>query len=147
MEKLVQSMALFIVIASFASVTASPIRDWEDTWDEGGLEDGSPRSLIDERDQPLEDTEAADSNEIMEVAMPAKRQNFPAKPRKDLALVPLKANRASDIIDETAVTGENAKKRLPSYMRHNQPGQPSILHDINQVTTSLLPMGFQGKAD
>jgi hypothetical protein len=88
----------------------------------------------------------------MEVAMPAKRQNFGARARKDLALVPLKGKSASDIKDETAITGENAKKRLPSYVAQNQsdqhqPAQPSILHEINQVTTSLLPMDFQGIAD
>lgn len=145
MVKVLQSIALLLVIGSLASPTASFIHDWD--MDEGGVEDGSPRSFMDERNQPLEDTEATDSNEVVEVAVPVKRQNFAARPRKDLALVPLQTKRVSDITDETQTTGENAKKKLPSYVTQTQSDQPSILHDINQVKTSLLPMDFQGKAD
>jgi hypothetical protein len=152
MGKALQSIALFLIIGSLASAsaTASSLRDWEVTIDEGDGDEGAPRSLIDESNQPFEDAEARDSNqenEAIEVALPAKRQNFAARTRKDLALVPLHGKTPSGIKDETAITGENAKRRLPSYVVHNQPSQPSILHDIRQVTTSLLPMDFQGNAD
>ena len=152
MVEALKNMALFFVIGSLASATASPIRDWEGVIDEGAMDDGTPKPLIDERNQPFEDTEANDSNEVIEVALPEKRQNFAARARKDLALVPLKGKKASEIKDETAITGENAKKRLPSYVTqnessHHQQSQPLILHDINQVTTSLLPMGSFGQPD
>ena len=151
-RKILRGTALLLLIGSLASVTASPIRDWQGVIDEGAMDEGMPKALIDERNQPFEDTEATDSNEVVEVALPERRQNFGARARKDLALIPLKGKKAGGIKDETAITGENAKKRLPSYVTHNQPGQhhlsqPSILHDINQVTTSLSPIGFQGITD
>jgi len=146
MIKVAQSIALFFVIGSLASTTAAPIHDWEEMIEENGAEDGVPRALFEERSELLADADN-DPNEVVEVAMPAKRQNFAARPRKDLALVPLQGKRVGDIADETQTTGENAKKRLPSYVRQNQPVQPSILHDIRQVTTNLLPMDFQGNAD
>lgn len=154
MVRALKNLALFFVVGSVASATASPIRDWEDVIDEGAMDGGTPKPLIDERNQPFEDTEASDYSEVIEVALPEKRQNFAARARKDLALVPLKGKKASEIKDETAITGENAKnkKRLPSYViknqsNYHQQSQPLILHDINQVTTSLLPMGSFDQPD
>lgn len=146
-KNLLQGTVAALVIGSFTSVSASSIRDWEGSFDEGIIEEGTPRGFGDERNQPFEDTDVSDTSEVVEVAVASKRQNFAVMPRKDLPLVPLRSKKANDIVDETQTTGENAKKKLPSYVTQNQPSQSSLLHDIHQVTTSLLSMDLQRTTD
>jgi|GEM_PF-3641840 len=136
---------LFFAAGLLISAIAVPIHEWEG--DEGSFEDGAPRPFIDERNQNLEDAGTTDPNEVVEVAVAPKR-HFAVAPRKDLALVPLPATQgARSIKDETQTTGENAKKRLPAYVKQNQPTEPSFLHDIHQVTTNFWPADLQRKAD
>lgn len=145
MRKFLQATALFFVIGSLASASAF-IRDWEDAGDVEGLEGGmSSRGFVDERNQEL--LEENDPAEFVEVTISPKRKNFAAGSRRERALVPLQSKRVGDITDETAITGDNAKekKRLPSYVMQEQSVEPSFLHDINQVTASLIPMDSLGK--
>lgn len=143
MRKFLQATVLVFVIGSLASASAF-IRDWEDAGDVEGLEGGmSSRGFVDERNQEL--LEENDPAEFVEVTISPKRKNFAAGSRRERALVPLQSKRVGDITDETAITGENAKKKLPSYVMQEQSVEPSFLHDINQVTASLIPMDSLGK--
>ena len=146
LKTVLSATMLFFAAGLLTSAIAVPLHEWEG--DEGNFEDGAPRAFIDERNHNLEDIDAAtDPNEVVEVAVAPKRR-FAVAPRKDLALVPLPSMKgAHNIKDETQITGENAKKRLPSYVKQNQPPEPSFLHDIHQVTASFWPADLQRKAD
>lgn len=139
------AILLFFASGMLTSTIATSLHEWEG--DESTFEDGAPRGFIDERNQHLEDVDVTDPNEVVEVAVAPKRR-FAVAPRKDLALVPLPSTKgAHNIKDETQTTGENAKKRLPAYVKQNQPSEPSFLRDIHQVTTNFWPADLQGKAD
>lgn len=142
-----QGMALIFVIGSLTQATASSLRDWEGDVDESASEDGIPRGFLEERSQMLEEDDSTEVMEVAEVVISPKQRNLSVRSRKDLAMVPVRSKRVGDITDETATTGENAKKRLPSYVRHDQPAEPSFLHEISQVTTAFMPMDLQRKAD
>lgn len=145
--KILQKEALFLFVAfvltgSLNLATASPLRNWEGSFDGIESEDTTtaPRGGFGEETMPV--PEDAFPIEVVEVAAP-KRQNETKMPRKSLAMAQFPLNAGAEIKDETATTGENAKKRLPSSVKRQETMRPPFMHDIHQVASRYLSMDFQ----
>ena len=140
--KIFQKGALFLLIGSLNLATASPLREWEGSFDGIESEDTTtaPSGGFGEETMPV--PEDGFPTEAVEVAAPL-RQNEIKMPRKGLVMAQFPLNAESEIKDETATTGENAKKRLPSSVKHQETMRPPFMHDIHQVVSHYLPRDFQ----
>lgn len=134
--KILQGIALVLLLGSLNLATAATIREWEGSFDENESEDTMSRGFGEEA---IPDSEETDSSGVVEVAMIPQRPNEIKVSRKGLALVQFPSNTARGIKDETATTGENAKKRLPPSIKQNEVNHQSpYLHEINHVIPYLL---------
>ncbi|MBX9805115.1 MAG: hypothetical protein K2Y18_05090 [Alphaproteobacteria bacterium] len=133
--KVLQGLAVLVLIASFQEASATSLRDWE-----GSLEVESEESMqkgqgVGEEVAPtLEETAV-----IVDVKAPELKRNEIKGPRKDLAMVSMPQSVARGIQDETAVTGENAKKKLPPCAHHPKEDHSHFMQE--PITPHLLTVG------
>ena len=139
LKKTFQGAVLFLGLASLNLAVASSMREWDGSFDDGeSSEEVTPRGFVDDT-MPVSPENVMPSIEFVDVVVSPRRQNQNRLSHKDLAMVQLPSSAKNDIKDETATTGENAKKHLPLSV--GQEITPSAyLHEINQVIPSLLPM-------
>jgi hypothetical protein len=105
LRKLLQGIALFLGLGSLNLASATSIQDWDGSLDRN---EGS-RELVEGN---LESDEAY-IPVLEDVAAVSPKRRGPVKmQRSKLAMVPFQPNSAKEIKDETATTGENAKKAL-----------------------------------
>lgn len=141
--KILQKAVVFFVMGSLNLAMAGPVREWE-SFDGIGPEGATlPQRDFGEEEQAPEDIGV----EAVEVAMP-KRRNGMKPSHKALAMVQFRSGHIKGIKDETATTGENAKKRLPPSVKRQEITAP-FMHDIHQeVLSNYLPVDFHHrKAD
>lgn len=134
------------IIACLALFTTGPIfgmplSEWEGMHAEDELENSDqPRGFVDDTMIPVPDRNLdEETNPLLEVSLAPKKQ-MQADHKKshiDLAKVPVSAISTKNIKDETAITGENARKQqLPEFIKRGSMQTPELLM-INQVTYDL----------
>lgn len=136
-----QKTVILLSLGSFHEAMATPLSEWEGSFIENESEESiaPPRGFVDDvtRTPMTEDV----TPELVEVAVAPKRQALlqNRSSHKDLAMVPVASSGGQNIKDETATTGENAKKQLPFSVKSEQMQSP-YLHQINQVVPHLISM-------
>lgn len=133
--KILQKSTLFFLTGFFNLAQASSLQEREGAFEE--IDPGNPIQRNLNKESPVEDQELHTKEAYREVSEKPQRRNEVNVPRKGIAMKPLQENRIRDIKDETATTGENAKKRLPSSLKPPIPHTP-LMHDIHQVTHPSL---------
>ena len=133
--RVLQGAALVLGISGLQSAMASSIHDW----DEGTavFEGDSPEAQGLSPDTMHETVEPEQAME--EVKFTPKRQNRNRVARKALAQTQSSYNKIRDIKDETATTGENAKKHLPSSTKHKNFRQEGSTYDPVQNMAQVIP--------
>ena len=136
LAKIRQAAVLLFGVGFLQAILAETGDDWEDPfeWHEDNLV-LSPKEPS--REEFLVPEEAGLEVEEVRVILPRQRVKIP---RKDFAMVPL-SNRKDNIRDETAITGENAKARLPLAVKPQQESPP-LIQDISQIIHPYLPTDF-----
>ena len=139
LKQTIQGVVLFLGFASLNMAMAESLMEREGTFDEEG---DAAQGLVEEGQ--IEDNRS----EFVEVfARPKADQSHLGErhvklPRRDLSMIQLPSSGGKGmIVDETATTGENAKKHLPQAVGQETPNSP-YLQEINQVIPNPVALGF-----
>lgn len=134
-RRVLQGSALLILSGSLHGASATSLRDWEGSLEIESEESTQKGQGIGEEALPtLEETAV-----VVDVKSPQLKRNEIKGVRKDLAMVAMPQSVGRGIQDDTAVTGENAKKKLPTSLNRGKENPSHFLH--NSITPHLLTVG------
>jgi len=137
-----KKMGLFLFVGSFHIAVASVLLEWEEK--EGDRSEETISRGLGEEIMPIPDEEDFQQEAFVEISAPVKRQNYIRTRQKGLNMVQLPSAPAKDIKDETNTTGENAKKRLPSYLKPQEFAPFPFFQEINNMVHPLPTDIHQG---
>lgn len=127
LAKIFHASTLFLLMGSLHLAKALPVREWEGTFEKLESETSPHKGLAEK--PPIPDKRPYSPEVVSE--KPRRSEVNSRGKRVSLKRTPI--NTTQDIKDETATTGENAKKRLPSSLKPKAPPQPSFMPDIHQA--------------
>jgi hypothetical protein len=90
--------------------------------------------------------EESSAFETIEIGQTVKKQNSSRVKRNKLSMVPFHQRDLKTIKDETATTGENARKKINDYQHAGVLSSPSLyLHELDQVIPHVILVNTQVK--
>lgn len=133
--KILQGMGLVLLLSSLNIATAAKMRQWEGAFvEENEAEGQMPRGF----EESMPDSEKGTSPDVVEVVWSKLKPNEIKVPRQNLALVQISSNTQRKIKDETAITGQNAKKKLPMAVKKADSNQSLFGLEIDQAILHSL---------